>query len=187
MEKQIELLDLPIPHHTNLEIIQHLGGVGWHFANDKPEMFQTPFVNKIYGEGKHDHGMHHTSLENKFGNKGDPFLNNMGYLIYHMCNERSKYKMREPRRMYWNFYTPNAICDWHCDEDTVGHCVSVLYNLHDNDGGTEFKDGTFIQSKEGQALVFPSYLVHKGIAPKTFYHRFNLNMIVHLQDFQLDE
>jgi hypothetical protein len=55
--------------------------------------------------------------------------------------------------------------------------VSIVYNMHDNDGGTEFKDDKFIKSKEGQAILFESNLFHRGVAPKKTNHRFSLNIL----------
>jgi hypothetical protein len=181
---KIELLDLPIPSVLNKEVIEYLGKIDWRFANDKPPLFQKSFNQVIEGNRAKDFGMYHTSLEDMHGKNGDPYLNTFGKWVFHLAAQQSKHQMAAPRRMYWNFYTPNAGPDWHCDEDTYGHCVSVLYNLHTNDGGTEFETGEKIYSKEGQAIVFPSHLIHRGFAPKEFFHRFNLNMIVHIKEYK---
>ena len=80
-------------------------------------------------------------------------------------------------RLYWNLYSPNAVCQWHIDMGSVGEYASVVYNLHTNDGGTEFESGK-IPSKEGQAIIFSSDLKHRGLAPKNNKWRLNVNLVV---------
>ena len=60
---------------------------------------------------------------------------------------------------------------------------SIIYNLHDSDGGTEFKINDkvdFHKSIESQAILFPSKLYHRGVAPKTNPNRFSLNIMLEI-------
>lgn len=84
--------------------------------------------------------------------------------------------------MNWNWYNRNSVTKFHEDMEE-DNCYSIAYNLHTNDGGTEFKINDKIQfypSIEGEALFFPSKLLHRGIAPKTTPHRFMLNITGYL-------
>ena len=69
------------------------------------------------------------------------------------------------------------------EDDLQDNKFSIIYNLHDNDGGTEFRlndEIKFIQSEESKAIVFPSKIEHRGIAPKNNINRFALNMVVEI-------
>ncbi len=69
------------------------------------------------------------------------------------------------------------------DDEKKDNYYSIVYNLHNNDGGTEFKINDkieFYPSVVSQAIVFPSKLIHRGIAPNKFYNRFSLNMVVEI-------
>ncbi len=57
---------------------------------------------------------------------------------------------------------------------------STLYNIHDNDGGTEIKinnEVKFYKSIESKALMYPSIIYHRGVAPKKDFNRFSLNIL----------
>ena len=49
---------------------------------------------------------------------------------------------------------------FHTDEDCL--CTTAILYINSNNGGTEFKDGTFIESKENRFVSFPSNLLHTG-------------------------
>ena len=173
----IEIIKTNVPPPLNTEILDYLSKVGWKFAADKHQEFRKPFSQIIKDDEAKDYGMFITTHEEKFDHTPDKTLNDFGRWIFHLVNIQSKYNLIRPTRMYWNYYTPQAMPEWHIDESMVGNYVSIFYNLHDYDGGTEFQNGERIESKEGDAIVFPSHLVHRGYAPVRKHHRFNLNMI----------
>ena len=110
-------------------------------------------------------------------------LNIYAETIFHLIKEKSKYDITDPLRFYWNYYDSSSMGKLHQDMTTNGH-YSIIYNLHTNDGGTEFFDGkkTFIKSKAGQAIIFPSEINHRGVAPKKLNHRFNLNIVTYSKE-----
>ena len=60
---------------------------------------------------------------------------------------------------------------------------SIIYNLHDNDGGTEFKINNeikFYKSEESTALLFPSKIEHRGVSPTKDLNRFSLNILIEI-------
>ena len=50
---------------------------------------------------------------------------------------------------------------FHVDVDNKNSTTALLY-INSNNGGTEFEDGTFIESKENRFVSFPSNLKHTG-------------------------
>jgi len=59
--------------------------------------------------------------------------------------------------------------------------MSIIYNVHSNDGGTEIKIGDkteFVPSVSSQAILFPSCLWHRGISSKQDPQRFSLNILM---------
>jgi len=72
--------------------------------------------------------------------------------------------------------------EYHIDSN-YDNLYSIIYNLHDNDGGTKFKINdkvTFYKANESEALLFPSKLIHKGVAPKKSLNRFSLNIVLEI-------
>ena len=53
--------------------------------------------------------------------------------------------------------------------------TAILY-LNSNNGGTQIKDGEFIQSKVNRAVVFPCHQEHAGVWCTDKKLRFVLNM-----------
>jgi hypothetical protein len=43
------------------------------------------------------------------------------------------------------------------------HSTAILY-LDDNDGGTMFEDGSFVQSKKNRLVVFPNTTLHSSVS-----------------------
>ena len=50
---------------------------------------------------------------------------------------------------------------FHCDIINVKCTTGILY-INSNNGGTEFKNGSFVESKENRFVYFPSNLLHTG-------------------------
>jgi hypothetical protein len=104
-------------------------------------------------------------------------------VIFDLINKKSILKFTEITRVYWNWYNSNSQTCFHPDsfEDNQ---YSIIYNLHNSDGGTEFKieDKTiFYPSIESEALIFPSKIYHRGIAAKKNINRFALNILTQIQ------
>ena len=68
------------------------------------------------------------------------------------------------------------------DMPKESNCLSIVYNLHNNDGGTDFKNNKIIKSKEGQAIVFNSDYLHKGVSSKNIPVRYALNIVCRTDD-----
>jgi len=190
LNSKIEIFDLPVPKEINREAINYLGNKGrWSFVFDGghgvPQLSDIIAPNTITDGGmalvSYSHSNSHDAIP-------DPYLNNFGNWIYSFCKERTKLKIQYLERMYWNLYSPSASCTWHIDKEVggyLGHYGSIVYNLHTNDGGTEFEGNQKILATEGQALVFPSHLTHRGLAPEKNKWRVSLNMVVKIQLMEL--
>ena len=194
LNDEIEIFDLPVPKELNKEVINYLGNQGrWSFVFDGNRSFSPQLSEIITSDKKTDQGMAiitYSRNNSVAGTTVDHYLNHFGDWIYSFCKERSKLKIQHIERIYWNLYSPGASCLWHVDKDSggvIGHYGSIVYNLHSNDGGTEFEGNQKILAKEGQAMIFPSHLRHRGVAPKKNKWRFSLNIVTKIQFLYQDD
>tara|TARA_R110002020_G_scaffold11379_1_gene42909 strand:- start:979 stop:1497 length:519 start_codon:yes stop_codon:yes gene_type:complete len=164
-----------LPTETNKRIIDLLYSVsGWMFGFD-----HGPEEKNI---NKPDSGF----TLNSYSNENSYIKNNCLYtyatVIMDIVNNTSPLKFKKLNRIYWNWYNQNSRMEFHTD-DFKDNCYTILYNLHSNDGGTEFKVADkidFYKSVESEALFFPSKIYHRGVAPKKNLTRFSLNILMEL-------
>jgi len=187
--KDIEVLKLPIPHQINKEVLNHLGlKAPWRFVFHVKGEFNPSFTNVINDSKLSDSGLSLVTYardEVYRDPHNDQYLNNFGNMIFHHVREQTKkFNMLYIDRLYWNLYSQSSVCHWHYDNQEIDHYASIVYNFHTNDGGTEFESGK-IPSNEGEAIVFPSHLAHKGVAPVKHKWRLSLNIIVKIKKDEL--
>lgn len=175
-----ELLDLPIPHKLNQAMINYLGTKKWSFVSDAEQKYQPSFYDIVTNPLIKDSGQGIISYRKEGDFENDISLNFFAEFIFFLIQERSKFKIKNASRFYWNLYTAQSVCREHIDESNIEKCVSAVYNFHTNDGGTQIED-KFISSKESQAVVFRSEKKHKGIAAKTSNFRLSLNIVMELE------
>ena len=86
------------------------------------------------------------------------------------------------QRYLWNYYNRASEGVIHLDakEDNA---YSIIYYLHDSDGGTLVGD-TFHKSVSNDAIMFKSNTKHKGFGPKTGKSRFVLNILFTADGYQ---
>lgn len=166
----IKQFNIDIPSKTNNDIINLLhNDRNWYFGRDR-----HPLITNV---NKKDAGFMLDS-----NNPVNPVLNTYAKIICNMVEKQSFMKFRTMYRVYWNWYHSNSSTSFHEDSPS-DNSFSILYNLHTNDGGTEFKINEktkFYQSQESMALLFPSKIQHKGIAAKNYPNRFALNVLVEI-------
>jgi len=102
-------------------------------------------------------------------------LNLYADLILDNICEKLKIKNFNLERIMWNLYFSSDEGDYHVD-NYENNFLSVLYSLHTTDGGIII-DNNFINDKQGEAKVFKSSILHKGVGPTKDKVRFNLNMV----------
>jgi len=159
----IEVLDIPFPKESNKHILTYLTGhTSWNFATDLGQDYLIR--DNITKPNGNDYGFFKRTFDNVHQHDKDEFLN-------------TNFNIGPIQRIYWNMYVNSSTMVYHIDKEIGDNCISIVYNLHSNDGGTNFKDYKTITSKESQALVFKSEILHKGIAPKNIPFRFCLNMV----------
>lgn len=168
----ITKINTDIPKQTNQRILDILFNLnGWNFATD--DRFKIN-LNTL------DSGFSFISYSQYQNHKPHEVLNAYAGFIFDMVREKSLIKFKEVDRFYWNWYHPNSKgTKFHID-DTDDNYYSIIYNLHTNDGGTKFKindEIKFEESIESEAIVFPSKILHTGVAPTKSLHRFSLNII----------
>tara|TARA_B100000424_G_scaffold250241_1_gene224773 strand:- start:61 stop:597 length:537 start_codon:yes stop_codon:yes gene_type:complete len=177
----IEIINTSIPHRTNKRVIEHLTlNTKWMFACDKNE--QNLIVDNITKADGNDSGFIFKTFAKEHGYTADGFLNMFALFVKDICTEQSKRKIGEIIRIYWNMYVPSSKMKYHYDMPEESNCLSIIYNLHNNDGGTNFKNNKIVKSKEGQAVVFDSHNLHKGISSKNIPVRYALNIVCKTDD-----
>ena len=165
----IQEINTSIPNTINKEIINSLFiSNTWSFGADK---------NLNVNIDKKDSGFILDTIVSK-----NDILNTYAKIIFCIIEKNTFMKFKKIERIYWNWYHSNSEMKFH-EDDPQDNKFSIIYNLHNNDGGTEFKINNeikFIQSEESKAIVFPSKIEHRGIAPKKNINRFALNMVVEI-------
>tara|TARA_Y100000004_G_scaffold171512_1_gene207571 strand:- start:2336 stop:2890 length:555 start_codon:yes stop_codon:yes gene_type:complete len=175
-DKDIELIDISFPKQLNKTLISYLiSNTAWRFATDlnQDELIRDNITKK----NGFDYGFFIRTYDVKEQHYRDDFLNNIAQTIKNMINEKSNFNIGLIQRIYWNMYVNSSVMEYHRDQQADNNCISIVYNLHTNDGGTNFKDYKTISSKESQAIVFKSEKLHKGIAPKKIPFRFCVNIV----------
>lgn len=169
----IKLIDTTIPSKTNKRIINKLFTKrNWCFGADEK-------INQDVS--KKDSGFLLNTYNINFQESNNDDLNIYAELITDLV-EISTFMKFKIERIYWNWYNTESVMNFHQD-NTNDNKFSIVYNLHDNDGGTEFKIDNqikFFKSNESEALFFPSKLLHRGIASKIISNRFALNIVLEI-------
>ena len=170
----IKTMDQVLPKEINNDIIKLLlKQRNWGFAFDNGGV--DKFIKDVIIENTPNRGFNIITYDDVLNIKLNSALNIYADIVFCRVKEFLKIKFKRPSRYFWNYYDSSSIAFEHTDSKDKNN-VSILYNLHDNDGGTEI-DGKFYKSKAGQAIVFSSNLLHKGVMSKNKDHRLNLNMI----------
>jgi len=164
----VEIIKNILPKETNKEILNYLcNETSWKLAHEYKTPYEIIFLNNLHL------GYSHCSQ----GLCDQQILNIPANIITNTVLEKMNLKGKIFRFM-WNMYNQNQSSYIHKDHHLDTY-VSILYNLHTTDGGTEI-DGKFYPDQESEAKVFKSNIDHKGIGPKKNNIRFNLNIVVEL-------
>jgi hypothetical protein len=164
-----------LPEKSNLIIIDSLiKSKDWCIAIDKEKGngFLNIFTNKIHS----GFSMETFPCEQNEIKKIN--LNIYGFIIVDIVCNRLNIKDYVINRFLWNHYSKGNEGINHTDFDRDDF-ISILYSLHTTDGGIQIEN-TFYKDVMGEAKVFKSNLIHKGIGPKQDLVRFNLNAIIQI-------
>ena len=101
-----ELLDLPIPHKMNQAMINYLGTKKWSFVGDLEKKYQPSFYDMVSNPLIKDSGQAIISYGKYHDCENDITLNFFGDLVFFLIQEKSKLKIKNVSRFYWNLYTP---------------------------------------------------------------------------------
>jgi hypothetical protein len=164
---KIIILDNILPPETNIRIIEELCNHHWFIAFD----IKNDRTKKIFFKKNNGFSINTVLKGNVIVNS---ILNFYGYIIFDIIKEKINIKAKI-YRLYWNMYFKESETELHVDMEENGY-KSIIYNLHTTDGGTEIEN-YFYPDKLGQAKIFDSNLLHKGIGPTKDNVRFNLNII----------
>jgi hypothetical protein len=151
----------------NIIIIKELCNHHWFLAFDKSK----DRLYKVFSSK--NNGFSILTFYNGKKNKISK-LNFYGFLIFDIIKDRLNLN-GEIDRLHWNMYFKKQDSETHTDKNFDGF-KSILYNLHTTDGGIEIEN-KFYPDVMGQAKIFKSNLLHKGIGPTNDNVRFNLNIV----------
>jgi hypothetical protein len=174
----IEIIKNILPKEINDKIIfLLLKSDNWRIAKD--HSCDIKLLDDLIGPAGKDYGCSlqtFAELENIFI---DSPLNYYAEIVYAIIKQHTKYKFLKPIRFYWNYYNNSSFTLPHTDflQDFY---VSFVYNLNTNNGGTNINN-EFYKSNSGEAIVFPSNIVHNGVTQTDTKGRFNLNCVVQLE------
>jgi hypothetical protein len=174
----IEIIKNILPLEINNKIILFLlKSNDWSIAKDhKNELSLLDDLLKNTGK---DYGHSMQTFDEKENIYIDSPLNLYAEIIYSIVKSHTKYKFLKPTRFFWNYYNNSSSANPHIDNENNFY-VSFVYNLNTNNGGTLI-DKQFYTSNVGEAIVFPSNILHNSISQTDVKARFNLNCIVELQ------
>lgn len=153
----------------NQQIIKILKSThGWYFGYDD---------HSINFNG--DEGIALRTFDDKLiikENKNYDLLNFFALAVSDLVMKQLKRPYKSLKRVNYNFYHTLSKGNYHVDS-TTPNCVSILYNLNNNDGYLEIDDKKYF-SDESVAYLFDSSKQHRGIG-STNKLRYNLNIILH--------
>jgi hypothetical protein len=175
--KQPILVDDVLPPQENLEILKLLSSRPWgiqHETSNKSDKVLAAFDNNTAHTGFAHVTM--DSIDHNYpGHPEDPL-----FIYARLITNLILFKLNVPQpnlyRVHWNYYTQGQQGIGHTDHDS-NRFISILYNPHTTDGGTEILD-KFYPDKMSQAKVFKSSWIHRGITVKKDKARASLNIVL---------
>jgi len=173
-------IDFPI-ESLNLLIEYLIRRTPWEFALDYNNKSVDSWIKKLISGQEGDKGFSYCSFDKYRKISSNDVINTYALIIFDAIKQKSQIiKSNKITRFFWNYYNPLSKSIFHTDNENFEN-ISIIFNLHSNSGGSEFKINEktqFIQSVQNEAIVFPSTILHRGIAPKKEPCRFSLNIIV---------
>jgi hypothetical protein len=170
----IKTMNQVLPKEINNDIIKLLlKQRNWGFAFDNGGI--DKFIKDVIIENTSNRGFNIITYDDVLNIKLNSALNIYADIVFCRVKEFLKINFKRPSRYFWNYYDSSSTAFEHIDSEDKNK-ISIIYNLHDNDGGTMINN-RFYESKGGQAIIFSSNIIHKGIMSENKKHRFNLNII----------
>ena len=170
----IEKINTRFPKALNKTILNILyNDNNWKFAVD---------LNLNTDTTKNDGGFTLCTYLDNAPYKDNLRLNCYAEVIFGLIKEQAPINLKKIKRIFWNWYHSNSSTQIHKDSQENNH-YSIIYNIFDNDGGTEFfinDKRHFFKSVESQAILFPSNIDHRGVQPNKHKNIFCLSMVAEI-------
>jgi hypothetical protein len=167
---QVDLIHNILSLEENIKIIVKLLNSPWYLGKDNHNNniqeifnFDRGFTNCVFNEDKN------YSIDINQDVAKD------AQIIYERIKTKANINSSKLIRLSWNMYFRTSKPKYHTDMDLDGY-KSIVYDLHTTDGATVI-GGHIFPDKMGQAKIFKSNILHKGVIPKRDNIRFNLNII----------
>jgi hypothetical protein len=169
---EVLIVNQIVPQNLNVAILQHLSEQKFRIATEGKYSRLEISLN---------HQVPHAGFQLQSADKNNKIsltnpLNFFALIVMETVCEKINLKNYDLERVFWNYYCSNMEGYGHKDKEENNY-ISIVYNLHTTDGGTEI-EGKFFKDEMGTAKVFHSNLFHKGVSSKTEKARYNLNIII---------
>tara|TARA_R110000822_G_scaffold114431_1_gene245989 strand:+ start:4469 stop:5005 length:537 start_codon:yes stop_codon:yes gene_type:complete len=171
--KEPILINDILPMQSNIDMLNFLCESNFTFGGEIRD--QKQIVSALCNDHVH-HGFSLITRDiNEMSVKKTP-LNVYAHIIIQHITQKLDIKKYTITRFNWNYYYRGMEGTGHVDEEE--DCfISILYNPHTTDGGTEIKGITY-PDKISQAKIFKSNWMHRGTTTKQDKARFNLNIVI---------
>lgn len=186
MDKKVEVISENLPRKTNFRIMDLLiQEASWKIASDTDLLSHKSFIET--NEQK-DLGFTYTTFDLYQNIDVSTELNTYANLLFDLHQKYCRsYKLKRPIRYIWNYYNRGSEGTWHVDNgnDPDGDYVTAIYNLNMSDGALEIEDVDGVRkylSRPSESVLFHSGMRHRGLGPKNFTGRFNLAMMMELNE-----
>jgi hypothetical protein len=166
---KVKLLNNILSNLNNEEILKGLLEHHWFIARDNNTKNLLEKIQSNINSG------FSVTTYHKDRPDWNSYLNKWGHLVFEKVIFKLKIKKYELIRFHWNMYFKGSRSENHIDSPDKNY-FSIIYNLNNSDGGTKINK-KFYKDKSGQAKIFKSNILHKGISSIKEHVRFNLNIV----------
>jgi hypothetical protein len=168
------IVDNVLHINDNMNILEYIftnGKFTIGINNPRPK---ARLKKALYDEVQHAGFSIISKSEKDIINPFDDPLNLYAFVIANQISKNLNFKYKQMERVNYNYYCREQCATSHtdCEHDNR---ISILYNFHSTDGGTEIL-GEQYQDIAGQAKVFKSSWLHNSWPTVKDKGRVNLNI-----------
>jgi hypothetical protein len=176
----IETLENILSKDFNGNVLNELKSINsWRISPDESIYDDIKLSNNYSDSGMilHSYNTEYNIPRDDRDSLKHSFLNVSASHIFNSVLNNSEFAFNNIKvhRYLWNYYNRASDGVSHVDSKS-DNTYSIIYYLHDNDGGTFIGD-TFYKSISNNAIIFKSNINHRGCGPKNDKNRFLLNIL----------
>lgn len=163
----MQVIDNFLPNFVHQRIYEQVVDNQWFpfyyhqyvaFKEDENDLKQFCFVHSLYNDQK-------IISPHFFPIIGLPFVDKLEIPNGKLIRIKVNLNVNQQEQIPSAWHT-----DWNCEHTTA------LYYLNTNNGYTEFKDGTTVESVANRVVIFDGSLEHRGVTQTNAKGRFAINI-----------